>query len=516
MAEALGGVASVLTIVESVANVTKLVLSCKSATKESRRLVRELSYVRGLLTTLEETISEQETSNDTWTSTILLLNDNNGLLHQFEQLLGLLESRIRGPSNERGWKKLKSVLEWPFKEAEALKLIDAVERYKSLIELALENNHIHLSKAIRDDVKDLSNLVHNVLRGVEHGNLELRMVHDEIKGSRVDWQKTGQRIEKRVGQSNNSLSKVYGEIKDSRREWQHTSQRVESLGRRAEGEHREAKGRRKKPAKPGCAPRVARTNRSNLEEDAEAIIKRLSTWDFWARQSDIMSQRVGGTGDWFLSTEEFTQWKSHPGRWLTCYGAPGVGKSVLASIIVDHLQTTVSSSCRVLAYYFDRAYQPTKRYADFLGSLLQQVLYGKRPSSDILKTLLQKDRHGPDLSTAELLTLLKRELQGPARTFLVIDALDEWSTEASDLLAIVSDLESLGSNTNVLVTSRVLSQRGELFQNRPEVNIQPPTTDLEQYIRSRLDTRSIVGLLKSDVALRYEITTTILEKCQGL
>lgn len=61
MAEALGAIASVLTIVETIACVTKAVRSCKNAPKESQRLVYELSYLRGILDTLKERSKSNET-----------------------------------------------------------------------------------------------------------------------------------------------------------------------------------------------------------------------------------------------------------------------------------------------------------------------------------------------------------------------------------------------------------------------------------------------------------------------
>lgn len=127
MAEALGGIASVLTIVESLAHVTKSHLSCKNAPKESKRLVRELSYIRDLLTTLKENIQEQESSNTSWSSTLLLLSDRNGFLHQFQKLVAQLDQRIGGPSREHGFSKLKRALEWPFKETETRKLMETIE-----------------------------------------------------------------------------------------------------------------------------------------------------------------------------------------------------------------------------------------------------------------------------------------------------------------------------------------------------------------------------------------------------
>jgi hypothetical protein len=158
MAEALGSVASVITIVQTIAYVAMYIRSCKNAPQESQLLVRELSYVRGLLTTIKETIDEQESFNDTGSSITTLLNDENGLLPQ-KQLLDILDLRIGGPCREKGFTKVTQALKWPFKESETLRILNTVERYKGLFELALNNDHIRLSKAIRDDVKQLSSAV---------------------------------------------------------------------------------------------------------------------------------------------------------------------------------------------------------------------------------------------------------------------------------------------------------------------------------------------------------------------
>jgi hypothetical protein len=187
MAEILGCAASMLTVVEAIAYVTKYIRSCKHAPQESQHLVRELSYVRGLLITLRETIDEQEGSNDTWSSTGVLLNNDNGLLPQLQQLLDVLDLRIGGPSREKGLIKLTHALKWPFKESETLKLLNTVERYKGLFELALDNNHIRLSKAIHDDIKHLSATVKEIRDGLSSYSQDVKTldirsqhVYDEV------------------------------------------------------------------------------------------------------------------------------------------------------------------------------------------------------------------------------------------------------------------------------------------------------------------------------------------------
>jgi hypothetical protein len=51
---------------------------------------------------------------------------------QLQELLDRLDCRVTGLSQTSGFRRLKLVAEWPFKEAETLKLIDAVERFKGI------------------------------------------------------------------------------------------------------------------------------------------------------------------------------------------------------------------------------------------------------------------------------------------------------------------------------------------------------------------------------------------------
>ncbi|KAK0435958.1 hypothetical protein EV421DRAFT_1144755 [Armillaria borealis] len=57
--------------------------------------------------------------------------------------------------------------------------------------------------------------------------------------------------------------------------------------------------------------------------------------------SEKLSQRVGDTGCWFLESEQFQQWVdgSVTSSCLWCPGNPGVGKTILASIIINYLQS---------------------------------------------------------------------------------------------------------------------------------------------------------------------------------
>jgi hypothetical protein len=484
MAEVLGCAASLLTVVEAVAYVTKFIRSCKHAPQESQHLVRELSYIRGLLITIQETIDEQEGSNNTWSSTGVLLNDSNGLLQQFQQLLDVLDLRIGGPSQVKGLKRFTYAMKWPFQESETLKLLNTVERYKGLFELALDNNHIRLSKAIHDDIKRLSATV--------------REMKDELGSYSQDVKALDVRSQC-----------VHEEVIES-------TQQLKLINLKNEGKF-------------GCS--IANFDISHYfifriayrlltacpDFEFRKVFKWLSTWNFWSRQQDIFTQRVGETCAWFLETPEFIQWKSDTARFLHCYGPPGIGKTVLTSVIVHHLQSTIPMDSRVVAFFCDNT---TKSgYTTLLGALLQQLTKDKCSDWNGMKALYEQHIHGTKPQSDELFALLRSEIKIARKVYIVLDALDEWSTDSGELSLWLSNLKDLGSNVSILVTSRPAIHIPNPFVDDVRLEISPPASDLRTYLRLRIGKecdRNERGFLKHDLQLQEKVENTLLERCEGL
>lgn len=63
-----------------------------------------------------------------------------------------LTFRLERSSSATGIKKLKNSLFWPLTKSQTENMLCVMERQKSLLGLALENNHFLLSKAIKEDM----------------------------------------------------------------------------------------------------------------------------------------------------------------------------------------------------------------------------------------------------------------------------------------------------------------------------------------------------------------------------
>jgi hypothetical protein len=123
---------------------------------------------------LNGTVGDAAGSGETWSATIQALKEPDGPLNVLkttpQQLAGVLE----GQASATGIKKAAKSLRWPFKETEVEKFLRIIERQKSTLSLALENDHIALSRAIRDNTISIRDDITGLSRDFTAARLEAK------------------------------------------------------------------------------------------------------------------------------------------------------------------------------------------------------------------------------------------------------------------------------------------------------------------------------------------------------
>jgi Cdc6-like AAA superfamily ATPase len=67
----------------------------------------------------------------------------------------------------------------------------------------------------------------------------------------------------------------------------------------------------------------------------------------------IRMQRLPGTGGWFLMSPIFNRWLIDDHQTLFCPGAPGSGKTMIASMVVDKLINSFQADSTIgIAYFY--------------------------------------------------------------------------------------------------------------------------------------------------------------------
>ncbi|ETS82755.1 hypothetical protein PFICI_04631 [Pestalotiopsis fici W106-1] len=199
-----------------------------------------------------------------------------------------------------------------------------------------------------------------------------------------------------------------------------------------------------------------KTQLLNNKEDME-IIDWISTINYGAQQTDTLKRWHPKTNQWFLCSAEYQRWLQTHGRTLYCPGIPGAGKTILASAIINDIGHRFSTDSNVaLAHvYFSFSRHAEQTVELVLASLLTQLLRGQSFLPDHVRSISEThQKKGTHLTHSELLTSLSRVIPEYDRVFIVLDALDECTSQ--NRVKFLSDMHDLQikMNINILATSR--------------------------------------------------------------
>lgn len=240
----------------------------------------------------------------------------------------------------------------------------------------------------------------------------------------------------------------------------------------------------------------------------------LSSHNFASKHNDILSRRHGQTGAWFLNSPEFRTWVTQPNRTLFCPGNPGTGKSVLASISVEHLKTRFKDQDFAVVYVFCN-HAEHRRNIDLVASILEQLLQ-RTGVADELRILHRRDqsRRIPP-KVEEISDILQTTIRKFNRVFIVIDALDECSD--STRKDFISEIHKLRSIASLLITSRQVESIESELPDAIHLKIQALDADLEEYVRFRTEQDSTLRLyMEQDPSLREEAIKTVIGSARGM
>ncbi|KAH6698319.1 hypothetical protein BKA61DRAFT_622021 [Leptodontidium sp. MPI-SDFR-AT-0119] len=162
----------------------------------------------------------------------------------------------------------------------------------------------------------------------------------------------------------------------------------------------------------------------------------------WLRPSNVrevldrqLNERLAGTCQWILENSEFNAWNNSSSsvagqnRLLLIYGNSGCGKSVLASSLVEHVESRTKN---VLFFPFSNVDATRESIKDVVRSLIWQALVAtdEKECWEIIHRLMSK---GPAITT-ELWDALASILKcGQKPWYLIIDGADECA-ELDELL----------------------------------------------------------------------------------
>ena len=220
-------------------------------------------------------------------------------------------------------------------------------------------------------------------------------------------------------------------------------------------------------------------------EYRQALLKWISDTDHAAILADVLSRRQRGTGEWFLNNEAFQNWFNGRGSNIfVAKGDPGTGKTTMASIIIESLQSKIDTASRIGLAYFFCNFNRTSDTLTMLASILRQLLSRQPIPEDINADLRRRQLEQRPLDVEDIKAILCKISARYSKVFFILDALDE--CEIVHLKRVIPILLGLldQAKVHLLVTCRPLPKIVQLFSEPTIQNLQAHTEDIEAYLQN--------------------------------
>ena len=458
----------------------------RSSSKHIEDFLQELAVLSDVLRQLEAFLKKDEVGEHSFDQTSVLVKTYEACRSSLERT----RSTLQGRTNEH---RLLTALTWPFVGKEHQQIISATLRWIHTFQFALTiEGCVLLSKTAGevsvtlnyqlrtlDETKKIAHIVPDLLRSSEKASDSIKEVLKAVS-SLAEFQK--------------SMTSLGGTI-----------QNIERIALESrEQDCRESKERKK-----------------------QEVLQWLSRLDFRPKQLDILSRRTPSTGEWLLVENKFKSWVDGSGSSLLfCSGIPGAGKTVLTSLVIDHLESRITASKPIVAYvFFDNKDQERQTVTAILRSLLRQVIesIGEIPQSvqrfyDAQRPAKEENAIDEDQCSSLLESSIRNERRD---TFLIFDALDEcpdMDHDSNEVRSkIISALKRLATIGKVFITARPHVHPATVLPNSHHLEISATVPDMRCYINARIkEHKRLLQVVGLDPQLANQLKETLCRKANGM
>lgn len=139
--DAVGFAASIVSLIQGASALLEYIKDVKDGASERAELRLGVSALPGLLTSLNAQF-DNTPPNTAWATATSSLAVADGPFAQLSTLVQKVESKLKIPPTRIG--QLQQKLKWTLDKTDVAELLTKVERVKSLIMLALQNDHVYV------------------------------------------------------------------------------------------------------------------------------------------------------------------------------------------------------------------------------------------------------------------------------------------------------------------------------------------------------------------------------------
>ncbi|KAF5988695.1 ankyrin protein [Fusarium bulbicola] len=258
----------------------------------------------------------------------------------------------------------------------------------------------------------------------------------------------------------------------------------------------------------------------NEDQEFTTITTWLSSLQNAAQHNDVLTRRHSGTGKWFLTSQQYVQWRESTRGTLFCPGLPGGGKTVIAASIIDDLLHRFDPEDRVGVAFVYCSYkrQHEQSVEACMASLLKQLVQQLPKMPPTIRSLYRRHKNSQTRpSLDEIVQALQAVIDSREQVYLVVDALDEYSKTAGDLTNFLNGIFQLQSerNVNILATSRPnIAGTRRYFNNGMELEISAREEDVRQVLENAMP--GMPSCISSKPPLQKQVVEGIAKAVDGM
>lgn len=257
---------------------------------------------------------------------------------------------------------------------------------------------------------------------------------------------------------------------------------------------------------------------SNDQKERLKLLDWITPLNFPAQQSAILSRRQEGTGQWFFDSPEFKTWMNKPGETFLCRGIPGAGKTMLASIAIDHLQNTLGhKNIPVVYIYCDYKRQQEQTTMNLMASLLKQLLQHRTLVPDgVMKSYYHHIDSETRPTFGEICDMVKVLVVEFPQVYVTVDALDELPVSGQVCQILLTELRSLQKvqGLNLLMTFRPIPLMDHQLKDCLFLEIRASNEDIKKYVSGRMSDLAVSA--RNDPRLQEAIAKSIVDTVDGM
>jgi Cdc6-like AAA superfamily ATPase len=257
------------------------------------------------------------------------------------------------------------------------------------------------------------------------------------------------------------------------------------------------------------------------DREQQTILDWLTQVDYSPQQNDFIGRRQEGTGEWLVESDEFQHWENNKKCILFCPGIPGSGKTMIVSIVVDHLFKKFGNDpgIAIAFLYCNFRQQQEQRLIDLFLSLLKQFSQ-RQPLLPECVTRIYKahERNRTRPSFSEISDALNSVIANCSRAFIIIDGLDECSATDRVLSRFMEELFSLQAKTgsSLFATSRPILGIPKEFERRESsiLEICASDEDIRRYLDGHIN--QISTFVREGPGIERKIKSAIIKAADGM